>query len=248
MVAAIMMTTASYAWFSMGTTASATGMQVSATASSSLIITDDVSKLTSAKQSVTLPTATRDLVPAMHDDASATKLSVPADTSLVDAGTGKYTGTYVDADTTAYYDYTVLLATTGGAALTGKNLTATVSIPAELTNYIHNAVSIDFWMGTTTNGTTVAPTYTSQKVSFNEIVSGTTVSAGRKEAKLTLATGVDIPLLLDSDTDDTLSYITVTMRVYFDGSMEEGSTGNTYVRNTKASTAGASFNVTFAAE
>ena len=50
MVAAIMMPTASYAWFSMGTKATATGMQVQAKASGNLLI--DINKMTATSSGI----------------------------------------------------------------------------------------------------------------------------------------------------------------------------------------------------
>lgn len=252
MVAAIMMSTASYAWFSMGTKASATGMQVQATASSSLIIDNDTSKLASADQSVELSAYTTGLKPATHNDSFTTKLGRPNDEQGINAGTGKMDtdNTLVEATAGYYYDYTVYIATTGGAALTNKTLYAYVTVPAELTNYIHNATTIDFWMATYTDGavTTASAYCADSTTNFLSVVTNGTASGTNKTLKVKLAEDLTIPLLMSTETDAEFSYIAVTMRVYFDGALEEGTTGNCYIRNTKASTAGAGFSVEFSAE
>ena len=71
MVAAIMLSTASFAWFTMGTHATATGMQVTATSGSSLLIIDGdgegtiVNKFLQADNSVEFTSPQSPLVPSI---------------------------------------------------------------------------------------------------------------------------------------------------------------------------------------
>lgn len=254
MVAAIMMSTASFAWFSMGTKATATGMQVQATASSSLVIDSIASNLASADQAVELTAYTTGLKPATRLDTSANKLGRPNDEQGINAGTGAMNSgnELVAAGDGYYYDYTVYIATTGGAALENKNLTASITVPATLANYIHNATTIDFWTTTYTDGAAGTMTFCGDAATknFNTIVTTGTATgstaAPTKTLKVTLATGVTIPLLMENESDAEFSYIAVTMRVYFDGELKDGD--NCYIRNTMASTVGAGFSVEFAAE
>ena len=251
LVSAIMMSTASFAWFSMGTTATVDGMKVKATASSSLIIDNDVAKLTSADQTVSFTSSAAELKPATHNTETenfTTKLGRPNNEQGINAGTGiMETGnTLVEAGTGYYYDYVVYIATTGGAALEGKKLCASITVPEVLTNYIHNAVTIDFWVREYENDAPKAENAYKVKTNLLNVVTNGTAVDGNKTLKVEIMTGLDIPLLVEDETDATLSYVAITMRVYFDGDLRDGA--NCYIRNTKASVAEAGFSVEFSAE
>lgn len=253
MVAAIMMSTASFAWFSMGTTATATGMQVQATADSSLIISTatTVEKFSTANNQVTVDSITTKLYPATHTDEAgfeANLLKVPQDTGKVDAGNGSYAGTgWVVATGSNYIDYTVYLAT-AGAAMTGKDLFVTVSLPTgedEVRNYIHNAVTIDFWVATwdATGDKANTIAYSTKNVNLLTVDAAT-----ENSVELEIADNIDIPKAIDSESDTKTAYITVTMRVYFDGALTDATNpAYTYVRNAMITDTSAAFEVEFEA-
>lgn len=261
LVSAIMMSTASFAWFTMGSTADATGMQITATADSSLIISTSTTyeKFSVANNQAQVASQTQKLYPATHitenDSAETftTLLKAPADTGKVDAGTGIYNGSeWVNATTSAtggnYIDYTVYLAT-AGQAMTGKDLYVTVKLPegaTEVTNYIHNAVTVDFWVATWNAETETANTIQYSNANVNLL----TVDADAENAvELKIADNISIPLVVDNETDNTTSYVTVTMRVYFNGALEDANkTGYTYVRNQMITDTAAQFAVTFEAK
>lgn len=260
LVSAIMMSTASFAWFSMGTTATATGMEVTATASSSLIISKvaTLDALKAANQTVELGAATSNLKPATHNDdpdiTSASGLVRPKEEGDIDAGTGAMLAgnELVEAGTGYYYDYTVYIATTGGTALTDKTLYAYITVPAALVSTIHNAVTIDFHVGVTNDDAVTTPVtyYANSETNFLKVVTdGTADATGTKKTlRVKISDQMTIPLLVADEEDVSVSYVTVTMRVYFDGDLDDTAAGAKYVRNTMVSASGAAFEVKFSAE
>ena len=231
MVAAIMMSTASFAWFSMGTTATATGMQIEATADSSLVIsleaTLDEFLIADASVELGAQNIANGIAPATHDDARANKLKAIGNANAaVDAGTGKVTGTadWIDAvEGTHYVEYTVYIASAGGAM--EKDLKVTLDV-VEATKNLHNALTIDFWV----SETKTAPIAYVGSLNVENAKSATPTT-------LTLSSA-DIPqAVLDSSVDPAQpqvlgDYFTVVMRVYFDGDLADAAkTGYNYVRN-----------------
>ena len=265
LVSAVMMSTASFAWFSMGTTATASGMQVKATASSSLIIshTADLGVFKSADQAIAwgtaiapgvdavLPTGYDSLKPATHSDTGAKKLAIPADSSKINAGTGALDGTTltdITTETGYYVDFVAYIATVGGAALTNQDLFANVHLPADITIDIHNAVTIDFWTEYYTDGVSTGAESYQEKTNF-KTADATTYNSLSNTVSVKIGDGVTIPLLIVDEEDTNASYIKVTMRVYFDGALvENADTGATYVRNQNQTQTPASFTVEFEAK
>ena len=245
LVAATMLSTASFAWFTISTTASATGMQVSATASSSLLITDSADKFTAAVGTIDISQQNTQagLVPATHDasySADSYHLKAVADASIVNPSTGEYSGTWqAAAKNTNYVEYTVYLGTTG-TALTGQYLNAEVKISNDLAYKIHNAVTVDFWVNGNYGG----------KINLEQ------VSDGNKTYNIDIAKGLTIPAAVQIGNDGaaapTNQYVTVVMRVYFDGALLDKTTTDVttdcYVRNAMSTTTGVGFNVIFKAD
>ena len=249
MVAAIMMSTASFAWFSMSTTATVSGMQVQATANSSLIITNaiNVNAFYTAVQDTTVTGRTDALYPAApakteHDGS----LAAPENTNDIDPVTGQLTGDNTleaitfgdDAEGKYYIDYAVYLSTAGTTALNGKTITATITIPVSIPT-INNAVTVDFWTASVVNGAVGNATYQGT-TNFKTIADATDGSA--TTGTVTFKNAVDIPKTFgDKDTttadglvDTDIQAVQVIMRVYFNGALEETLTDGskvTYVRN-----------------
>lgn len=239
MVAAIMMSTASFAWFSLGTTATATNMQIQAQADSSLVISLDATTAAflTADASVEFAAATNVLTPATHDDTYDYGLkTITNATEAVDPSSGKAPSATFGNVTknTHFVDYIVYIASAGGD-LPGKNLTVTVNASA-ITEYLHNAITIDFLVATTKSAT---PAYVD---SINVVEAKETPTK-----ELTLTNGVTIPEAAREGDAAVRDYFTVIMRVYFDGDLEEGTTGKNYVRNAMVTELEAVLGVNFAA-
>ena len=270
MVAAIMMSTASYAWFSMSTTATAKGMQVKATASSSLIIAGDqtIGTLLNAGQEYEFPdfgssNPIPTLTPVTYDrDANPATgtLYKPNSTEAIDPITGQLqTGnaatTVATNAGTDYVDYEVYVAASGTEPLAITNMTANVKIAEGTTlKYIHNAITIDFWTVTVNaNGAEVADTKAFHDRTNLLAASGTTGSN-------VILTVTEIPQFdgaanANATGTDNVECLKIIMRVYFDGALVDDSTintetcpdGKTYVRNLTAVLDAAGFTVSFTA-
>lgn len=244
LVSAVMLSTASFAWFTISNSAQVSGMEVTATAGSSLLIVDAkagglaVGDFTAANGILSLTGVENPLQPATSVDGVMNTIS---DTGVVDPATGKaptevgLTTTGVTEANNYYYDYVVAI----GAAGTEVNgtLTATVDVDA-FTKVLHNAVSIDFLMATTTDGVPGTPAYVADStIHFADSANGANdlvVDLGE----------VTVPLTI---VEEALGeYIVVVMRVYFDGALDNAAEpGTTYVRNAYATEDPIGFDVKF---
>lgn len=252
LVSAVMMSTASFAWFSMSTTAAADGMQVKATASSSLVIsgTKQASDFATADQDFTFTLGTvPTLTPITHNNSADGKLYAPENTNEIDPVTGalKTGNDLVELTGNAgqYYDFKVYVAAAGTTPITMTDFTATVTTDATALKHIHNAITIDFWVAPVTNGSV-----------------GTAAYQGRTNLLAAKGTGGSVVSLkqtvipqLYGETevqgDATVDCLEITMRVYFDGALLDDttttSTTDTYIRNLTAVLDAAGFAVKFSA-
>ena len=240
LVSAVMLSTASFAWFTISTEAEVTGMSVAATASSSLLITDATDKFTSAVGTVDISSqnSTTKLVPATHEDNYGdNNLKAVANAASVNPSTGEYSGTYQAATKgNNYVEYTVYIGTTG-TALTGQILNAEVSIANDPTYKLHRAVTVDFYVNGTYGG----------KINLDQ------VTKNSKAFDIDIATNLTIPAAVTIGDDGSAAlvpngYVTVVMRVYFDGALPDTTTdvaNDCYVRNAMSTTEGVGFTVNF---
>lgn len=252
-IATVLMSTASYAWFSTNTTVSATGMNVKAQAASSLVIGNATANLISeAKSSVTTTDSSqKTLVPVTSNATGATGYATTKSvsdvtglqytTTPVEASTGlPATGTValtdVEGATAAagvyFVDYTYYIAAAGNQDLSNQDLKATIAFSDS--SVIYNALSVDFYV---MDGNAASP---AQKWAAR---------ANLKNNKT--GTGTAVTLLSDATikaaaTDAAIStkYITVIARVYIDGALND-TENTTYVRNTNAVEVGGTLTVTF---
>lgn len=226
LVSAVMLSTASFAWFSMNTTVTASDLEVKAQAMGSLVISNSAGdigtthKVTTSLANIydeTLPAA-KTLIDATHDAAQYAAdgtwktglktLTAAQRADVVADGTnaGKYEGSGtlvpVEDGTNYYIDYTVYIAAKADA-LTGKKLTATLESSGA--DY-HEALAIDFYVKT---GALAAPT---KETYVNTIKAGEAaeITEGYAAAADKAAAVMGIPLQSEN-------YITVIMRVYIDG-------------------------------
>ena len=261
MVAAIMLSTASFAWFTMGTYATATGMAVKAEAASSLLIInadtagDDVAlTFKGASNAATFGAYQINLKPATSLDNSTVTvkpqttngLVTLADATKVNTASGVATGeaTYVAAAAGVnYVDYVAYIAS-AGVAIENQTLSATVSLlDTGLGANINNAITIDFWVADTAAGEYAD---TNMSVNLYTVNSQTTTP---KEYKVDLKSELTIPAAFtDEESATEAGYIKVIMRVYFDGALVDPNYTTdvgTFVRNDQISLENMGFNVRF---
>jgi hypothetical protein len=253
LVSAVLMSTASYAWFSMNRTVTATNLEVKAKASDSLVISNALAVGTSVTHAFT--TAVSTLIPATHSDtyvessaASAVNTTnglkfvnnpadVNASTGVAETSKTLYFGDAVNSGTTIYYvDYVVYIAS-AGQAMANTDLEVYLYRDTALEKDTTRAVTVDFYFATeSTSGSGLAALGTyAGKLDLSNLTKNT---AGEwASTKLTLDTN-DIPV--NNVTDD---YLKITMRVYFDGAL----TGTRYNKTTDSAIDGSKTYYTFAA-
>ncbi len=251
----VMMSTASFAWFSINKTVEVTGMNVTASAQGSLVINSaygsglgmnrNVSFTTS--NDVTLSPITYNFTPDTTDDADAKTYVYCNNASLVDPNTGLAmsgeTLTYaaVTAASGYYVDYVVYLSAAGQEI---QNATISATLVFDSTNMPtlnQRATTVAFTVGdavsaevSTPYAVATAPTGT---------INASTITGTTYTVSANIATGKTIPLY-NATTGNTS--IPVLMRVYFDGALEESS-GKTWVRSEEITQTKLTFGVEFRA-
>lgn len=249
MVAAIMMSTASFAWFSMGTTAAANGMQIEAKATSSLIISNtradsgagEVS-FEGRKTTVSFSGTAASLLPSTWRDAAGKLQYITNAGTSVDVNTGKTNGTetWGDATTEHYHDFIMYIASAGEETQTGT-LSLTFTDLFGATKDIHKALSIQVLY----KANKAATDYTTIS---DDIINVATIS----EDNVVEISGITIPAAFTQNSDGsytetTNDYVTIALRVYFDGDLEViGDATKNYVRNGSMDTTEIGFGVNYA--
>ena len=244
LVAVIAVSSSTYAWFAANTVVNATNMQVTATTSQSLVISNSALPTTST---ATITVASTDngataLIPTTHDSTYATNpkgLVYNTKPENVNAGTGLADNTIGDLvfasaengnGANYYKDYTVYIAANGGE-MTGQDIT--IDIMNNKVETLMGATSIDFYYkaGVTTTGAVAASNTFLGTLNLAELDPVTNDGS----ATLTTLTIEDITIPQANGN----SAIAVTMRVYVDGAlMKDDSTGTTFVKNTKVAEIG----------
>ena len=241
LVAATLLGTSTYAWFSMNTQVQATGMTVNAKAPASLVITNTSNVAASSSPSVALSTAGSDLTPASHGDHATYSSGLYYNTTptSIDGVTGLGTVTPATAinntptGSNYYVDYVVYISSPG-EALEDKELTVAISTTETIATTV-NAVSVDFYVVET--GGTAAVNATNYKGTLNLAGKDAAVNDG-STAKTSLVLGTY------DFAKNTVDAVTVLMRVYFDGALlEDASTA--YVNSTAYTTANIKFDAAF---
>ena len=243
LVSAVMLSTASFAWFTISTEAEAVGMSVKAMASSSLLITDNTDNWLSATGSVNLTShnlATA-LTPATHDNTFGNGLKTVAAPDKVNPSTGAYDAANGWANTTSgthFVDYVVYIGTTG-AAMENYILNAEVSV-AQLKYALHNAVTVDFLVNDNYGGS----------INLKQAAASASATAnGTYNIDIAKNLNIPVAVLVNEETGVstiTGSHVKVTMRVYFYGALLDEN-GECYVQNTSATLQTIGFAVNFTA-
>lgn len=221
MVAAIMMSTASFAWFTMNESVTATGMTVQAKASGNLLIS--TAPLTAASQdiSVELDSTKKNLSPVTYD---ATAWKIPSSGKLVDPtyGTlleGATLATVNASDiaygTSAYFsDYTVYLATAGDS-LSGQEITVSITGIAGANFEIAPAYSIAFYVVAPTTGSNGVASWADPDWGSPNATVSLLAGTGKCTGTFTLPSTYGI-------NAETKTGVKVVMRVYVDGNLKKG--------------------------
>ncbi len=232
LMSTVMMSTASFAWFSMNTETNVSGMQVQATAGGSLIISDQLTTLSAAKISHAFTETDIKLSPVTYDETeNDTGYKIPNSFSDIKPETGlPESGTVTLADIASgdgyYKDYVVYIAAAGAAMEATK-------INAEVTflDINDNAVELEQCAATVAftyffdQKATIATELTTDLAPNGKAVAATAkLSSNKTTVEYTHSETFDVPL------NDNKSSIAVVMRVYFDGALEE-SAGKTWVRS-----------------
>ncbi len=238
LVSAVMLSTASFAWFTMNEQVTATGMQVQAKASGNLVIgtgklnaasKDIITTVTDNYHSDTNDRTKVNLAPITYD---GTNWKIPASTNTVDPLYGtlannSYTTLSVDAeenttDVQKYFAEYVVYVATAGDELKNQNLFAKINAIGGADQTIAPAYTVAFYV--VPNGTA----YTS--IDWNNPVDTVNYKDGHTD-KVQLGVG-------DADTADftctvpstygtnseTAVGLMIVMRVYVDGDLSSGTT------------------------
>ncbi len=248
LMSAVMMTTASFAWFSINKTVDVTGMNVTAKAEGSLVINKEFSTGTLANtRTVGLEPYTTGLNPITFMEGTYKYCSNGQD---VDPLTGlaaqdkNLSFTEVSSNVESYYvDYVIYLSAEG-VPIEDVVLKATVTFAGTPT-LNQQAATVAFTVGTTAVSVN-QPDYevATAPTSVNGVVAKATATATTTEVDLSDNT-FDIPLYKTTAETPTYSAIPVLMRVYFDGALTEDSGTKTYVRSEAISTQALGITVQF---
>lgn len=276
LVAAVALGSSTYAWFAANTKVQATGMQATATTSSSLVISNESNVGTKTAHGFT--SNTTQLIPASHLDASNTPASGTNTSNLVeitnanavDAQTGyaakidtplayAYAENVADNDSTAdvdetknyYIDYVCYIAS-AGSPMEKQDIKVKITDAAAATLATYNAASIDFYAEQLANPATVL-NIGSYKGTLNKAQLNSTTNDGTTPLnEVTLLSDVTIPKNGQTTTNVENAYIRVTMRVYIDGDLKQSASANegkgqAYVYSNVVDVTSATMNVEFEA-
>lgn len=256
LVAAVALSSSTYAWFAANNKVSATNMQVTATTSQSLVITNSAIP-TASTGTVTVASSDEDataLIPATHDSTWATYTTglkyntnpgnVSASTGLVEAGKGALEFATVEGASGTYYkDYTVYIAASGGAL---DNQKITVTLRGTPVTTLPGATSIDFYYGYVTSATTIAASDSTYAGTLN-LAGINPASTDGTGAHTSITLGTAALTIPQAGATSGNKAIAVTMRVYVDGALHDSET-TTYVKNVDvAEVAGQTLAVDFVA-
>ena len=224
LVSAVMLSTASFAWFTMNDNVTATGMQVQAKASGNLLISKQM--LTAADQDISVSftdVTKKDLKPVTWNDTTS-QWQIPSDAVTIDPLTGTMSAnTWTDVSNAAtltqsiyHADYTVYLATGGDAMTSGTvkdskyyyyDLYAKVEPIAGIDQTIAPAYTIAFLV----NGVQVAEIPYEDYTNLNGHTAPT-------DGKILVMAGVAVPSTIGATADSKVG-LRVDMRIYVDGNL-----------------------------
>jgi hypothetical protein len=227
LVATIMLSTATFAWFTMNENVTASGMQIKAEATGSLVIKENSALIASdTKTTVNFTSGVAKLKPVTLSTAGVWSHAVK--TSNVDPHTGKNTGALTTLDPTIneHYVEKVLFIASAGAELTNQKLTINLiddAHPADSLAY--KAYSAAIYVVEYKDGAWANPALTEKP---NAIINlGITTSA-----VLTKEGGYTIPSVAGIENDSAAVGIKVVVRFFVDGDLNADGTDTMTISQT----------------
>lgn len=245
LVAAVALGSSTYAWFAANRTVSATGMQATATTSSSLVISDKPNVGTETIQPFT--SNTTKLAPSSHNFSRFTNPTGSNTSNLVyntnpekvsaqrgyaisssSALTFGFATNGTTTGSTQYYiDYPVYIAS-AGSSLAGQDLYVKITNQADTTLKTLNATSIDFYAEQLTDSTKTSVDLAKYVGTLNIAgLDAETNDTTTTKTSLKLCTNWDIPV--NGQATQSGDWIMITMRVYIDGDLMQAKQLDTLV-------------------
>lgn len=225
LVSAIMMSTASFAWFTMNQEVTATGMQVQAQASGSMII--DTNPLTALSNKITIDYAaqgSKKLSPVTYLSDATTAAQIgwaqPADDNLVDPITGAPTTDFTNINFTKDTHYVENVVYVG---LAGASETWNIKATLESTNQISiaGAYAVAFYVDIVgEDGAKVTVPANETPDLILHVANGVDYAVNNG---LLFAAPTVIPSVVGVDGTNVKAVgIQITMRVFVDGNLKNG--------------------------
>lgn len=225
LVSAVMLSTASFAWFTMSENATAGGMQVTAKASGTLIIGTAPLQDDDTKTQVEIGTAAHNLKPVtLKAGASdAWQWQEPVDGKLVDTATGLVGSTGLKEITPVandnYFEEVIYLGSAGDV-MTKRTLTITLSAPVASTGEAVKAYSAAIYVKEATSWTnTAADVNTSLTAKPDKILHIATYDGNNTVTLDNNGAGYTIPSVVGIQ-NDTYVGLQVVIRVFVDGDLK----------------------------
>lgn len=224
LVSAIMMSTASFAWFTMNETVEATGMQIQAQAAGSLVIKENDPLLyNDTKSVINFTSGVSKLSPITVDPATGT-WKAPTKVNNVDPHTGMYEGQLSTKTPTpgngGDYVEKVLFIASAGDALTQQKITVTLGDEAHPADKLHwKAYSAAIYVVTQSNdGTWENPAINKKPDAVLHLMNSTTQTATLTNG----GAGYTIPSITGIESADNAVGIKIVVRFFIDGDLDAG--------------------------
>ena len=246
LVSAIMLTTASYAWFTMNDAVTASGMQIQAKSDGSLVISNQPLTYKSIDTEANVADTSVKKLKPMTWTERAGKWQEPANAATVNPVSGKVDSTTGLADIVwgsnagmYYYDHAIFIGSAGDI-LTGKRISLTLNDLIAVEGNITKAYSVAIYYGGLVSGKTdsiTAPAPGTEPVAIvhvdeyenrnkvvitcvegDDVIDVINVDEMDEDA---VETGFTIPSIVGvGDQNENLTGLKFFLRVYVDGNLE----------------------------
>lgn len=233
LVSAIMLSTASYAWFTMNEQVTATGMQVQAKATGSLVISKSPLTYNSAATEVDLShTTVTQLSPISlvnttpEADTPTYEWQRPEDDAVVHSYTGRLTYGKLekvsnDIAKLCYLEEIVYIGTAGDTAINSGEMTIDLSAIASAAGEATNAYAVAVYIAGVVSGEEDAVSVPATDEQPAAVVYVDTNVAGRNTAKITLDETNYVPSIVGIGAQNKLmTGLKVVLRVFVEGNLD----------------------------
>ena len=242
LVSAIMMSTASFAWFTMNETVEATGMQIQAQAAGSLVIKENDPLLyNDTKSVINFTSGVSKLSPITVDPATG-EWKVATKANNVDPHTGMYSGELTKKDAPVAgnggdYVEKVLFIASAGDALTQQKITVTLGDEAHPADKLHwKAYSAAIYVVTQSNdGTWENPAIDKKPDAVLHLMNSNTQTATLTNG----GAGYTIPSITGIESAANAVGIKIVIRFFIDGDLDAGDNDTMVISKTVKHIAGA---------